>query len=116
MLPLIPSWLLDPRERNQPLDLLLGLRGELDGWHLHGEHQGREGLVMEQVGPHPLSLKKTKTHKKTKTPVFLVSLKHFTSLLFCSSQLWGFREWGTRRHLCFSSGLPILTFYSSSTV
>lgn len=85
MLPLTLSRLLDPRERNQPLDLLLGLRGELDGWHLHREQQGREGLVMEQVGPHPLSFKKTKTHTKKQTPVFLVSLKHFTSLLFCSS-------------------------------
>lgn len=64
VLPLTLSQLLDPRERIQPLDLLctffLGLHGELDGCHLHGERQGREGLVMEQVEPHPLSLKKQK--------------------------------------------------------
>lgn len=51
MLPLILSQLLDPRECSQLLGLLctsfLGLRGGLDGRHLHGEQQGGEGLVME---------------------------------------------------------------------
>lgn len=89
MLPLTLSQLLDPRGCSQPLGLLCtsfpGLHGELGGCHRHGEQQGGEGLVMEQVEPHPLSLKQNKTKPVCFSCIYNISALCFFFLLLLAA-------------------------------